>query len=96
MLTDEDGATDDPHVFAGDDVWRQRSIKSPSGTRMESWQNAIEQAGRAAKAILGLETPVLIRTEVIIFKARLLRKNLADRPLSVICSDLLSGSMLAR
>lgn len=57
VLTNEDGATDDPHVFAVGDVSRQRSMKSLPGTRIESWQNAVEQAGRAAKAILGLERP---------------------------------------
>lgn len=57
VLTDEDGATSDPDVFAVGDVSRQRSTHCLRGARIESWQNAIEQAGRAAKAILGLERP---------------------------------------
>lgn len=57
VLTDEDGATSDPNVFAVGDVSRQRSTQSLRGVRIESWQNAIEQAGRAAMAILGLERP---------------------------------------
>lgn len=57
VLTDEDGATSDPGVFAIGDVSRQRSTQSSPGARIESWQHAIEQADRAAKAILGLERP---------------------------------------
>ncbi|MEG5264000.1 FAD-dependent oxidoreductase [Pseudomonas sp. JDS28PS106] len=57
VLTDEDGATSDPDVFAVGDVSRQRSAQCLRGMRIESWQNATEQAGRAAMAILGLERP---------------------------------------
>jgi len=57
VLTDEDGATADPCVFALGDVSRQRSAQSLPGVRIESWQNAVEQARRAAMAILGIERP---------------------------------------
>lgn len=55
ILTDENGATSDPAIFAIGDVSRQRSGAFPEGIRVESWQNANEQALRAARAILGLE-----------------------------------------
>lgn len=57
VLTDEDGATADPWVFAVGDVSRQRSAQSLPGVRIESWQNAVEQARRAAMALLGVERP---------------------------------------
>lgn len=57
VLTDEDGATSDPAVLAVGDVSRQRSADGSPGARIESWQHAIEQAGRAAQAILGLKRP---------------------------------------
>lgn len=49
IMTDADGATGDPRVFAIGDVARQ-----PQG-RIESWQNANAQAERAARRILSLE-----------------------------------------
>lgn len=57
VLTDVDGRTSDPNVFAIGDVSRQRSPGTPQGIRLESWQNAIEQAGRAARAILEIKVP---------------------------------------
>ncbi|RVU35228.1 MOSC domain-containing protein [Hwanghaeella grinnelliae] len=55
ILTDRNGATSDPKIFAIGDVSRQRDARHPQGLRLESWQNANEQAGRAARAIMGLE-----------------------------------------
>ncbi|WP_165778581.1 FAD-dependent oxidoreductase [Mesorhizobium wenxiniae] len=55
ILTDENGLTSDPAIFAIGDVSRQRSGTFPEGIRVESWQNANEQAQRAARAILALE-----------------------------------------
>ncbi|RVI92432.1 hypothetical protein CN193_31865 [Sinorhizobium meliloti] len=57
IVTDENGATSDLNIYAIGDVSCQRSSYSPAGVRIESWQNANEQAHRAAKAILRLDTP---------------------------------------
>lgn len=54
VLTDGNGATADPDVFAVGDVSRQSARRDSQGLRIESWQNAIEQANRAARAIMGL------------------------------------------
>ena len=48
IITDENGATRDPAVFAIGDVAR------PPGGRIESWQNAERQAEAVARHILGL------------------------------------------
>lgn len=56
IVTDSNGATSDPRIYAiGDVSWQQGAIDGLKGARIESWQNANEQAYRAAKAILGLE-----------------------------------------
>ncbi|MBL8575582.1 MAG: FAD-dependent oxidoreductase [Mesorhizobium sp.] len=55
ILTDSNGATGDPFVFAVGDVSRQLNGSGQNGIRMESWQNANEQAVRAAHAILGIK-----------------------------------------
>lgn len=55
VFTDANGATSDPCVFAIGDVSRQRLEERTH--RIESWQNANDQANRAARAILGLENP---------------------------------------
>lgn len=57
IITDPNGATADPHIFAVGDVSRQVDAGGSEGIRIESWQNAADQAGRAARAILGLEVP---------------------------------------
>lgn len=54
VLTDEDGATDDPAVYAIGDVSRQISNGESTGRRIESWQNANDQGVRAARRILGM------------------------------------------
>lgn len=59
VVTDEDGATADPCIFAVGDVSRQRLKSGERGLRIESWQNANDQAVRAARAILGLENSPL-------------------------------------
>lgn len=51
ILTDADGKTAHEDVYAIGDVSRQ-----PAG-RIESWQNANQQAERAARRILGLSVP---------------------------------------
>lgn len=55
VVTTEDGATEDPCVFAVGDVSRQPM--AGQSLRVESWHNANEQAARAARAILGLAQP---------------------------------------
>lgn len=54
VLTDESGATSDPHIFAVGDVARQRRPGYPDGIRVESWQNANDQPYCVARAILSL------------------------------------------
>ncbi|NRQ19002.1 FAD-dependent oxidoreductase [Ensifer sesbaniae] len=53
ILTDLNGATSDPHIFAIGDVSCQGA--GSTGQRIESWQNENEQAYRAARAILAIE-----------------------------------------
>lgn len=57
IVTDADGATSDPHVFAIGDVALQP--QGPQGARMrvESWQNANDHADRAARAIMMIDQP---------------------------------------
>ncbi len=57
ILTDENGATSDPFVYAVGDVARQRVAAVPRGLRIESWHNANDQAARAARAMLHRENP---------------------------------------
>lgn len=59
ILTDTNGETSDPEIYAVGDVSRQRTSSSLDGIRLESWQNATEQAGRAAHAMLGVDGPSL-------------------------------------
>ncbi|WP_192246493.1 FAD-dependent oxidoreductase [Mesorhizobium silamurunense] len=59
ILTDTNGATSDPEIFAVGDVSRQSSSARLDGIRLESWQNATEQASRAAHAMLGRDGPSL-------------------------------------
>ncbi|MFW0793996.1 FAD-dependent oxidoreductase [Gordonia sp. CPCC 205515] len=55
VITDEDGRTSDPHIFAIGDVAR-RPVKNHHGLRrLESIPAATEHAKRAAAAILGQE-----------------------------------------
>ncbi|MER8556870.1 FAD-dependent oxidoreductase [Mesorhizobium sp. M1217] len=54
IITDYNGATDDPSVFAIGDVSRQNLASPESGVRIESWQNAIDQSRRAARAMMGM------------------------------------------
>lgn len=54
ILTDPDGATSDPNIFAIGDVASQSIPSHPEGIRIESWQNANDQAERVAIATLGL------------------------------------------
>jgi 3-phenylpropionate/trans-cinnamate dioxygenase ferredoxin reductase subunit len=54
VLTDADGRTNDPHVFAVGDV--ANALRSDGQrARIESWENAQRQAVAAAKAALGIE-----------------------------------------
>ncbi|MGO7135816.1 FAD-dependent oxidoreductase [Rhizobium leguminosarum] len=57
IFTNPNGETVDPHVYAVGDVSRQREGRLADGIRIESWQNAAEQATRAARAMLGLDVP---------------------------------------
>ncbi len=57
ILTDVNGATADPSIFAVGDVSRQSPNAAGGGVRLESWQNAGEQSMRAARAMLGLDVP---------------------------------------
>lgn len=57
VLTDVNGQTIDPQVFAVGDLSRQKWPGHVKGLRLESWQNAVEQANRAAHALLGLTPP---------------------------------------
>jgi 3-phenylpropionate/trans-cinnamate dioxygenase ferredoxin reductase subunit len=54
ILTDADGRTSDPHVFAVGDV--ANALRGDGQrARIESWENAQRQAVAAAKAALGIE-----------------------------------------
>ncbi|RWF79314.1 MAG: MOSC domain-containing protein [Mesorhizobium sp.] len=57
--TDQNGATEDPRIFAVGDVARQRGPNAAQGSRIESWHNANEQAARAARAILSKPTDAM-------------------------------------
>lgn len=57
ILTDQNGATRDPFVFAVGDVARQDLVFGHAKVRLESWQNANDQAARAAHAVLDLPAP---------------------------------------
>ncbi|SFO76581.1 3-phenylpropionate/trans-cinnamate dioxygenase ferredoxin reductase subunit [Variovorax sp. PDC80] len=57
VLVDAECRTTDPFVFAVGDCASQLRRGQPRPTRVESWQNANEQARAAAAAILGLRPP---------------------------------------
>ncbi|WP_411037698.1 FAD-dependent oxidoreductase [Shinella sp. BYT-45] len=57
IMTDANGATSDPNIFAIGDVACRRSARHPDGMRIESWQNANDQADLAVRAVLGLASP---------------------------------------
>lgn len=54
VVVDADGATSDPAIYAIGDVALQVTRNDPTGTRQESWQNAVEQAKRAARSLMQL------------------------------------------
>jgi 3-phenylpropionate/trans-cinnamate dioxygenase ferredoxin reductase subunit len=56
VVVDQDARTSDPRVFAVGDVTR-RPVLHHDGVRLESVPNAIEQARKAAAAILGRSVP---------------------------------------
>jgi NADPH-dependent 2,4-dienoyl-CoA reductase/sulfur reductase-like enzyme len=53
VVVDERGRTDDPHVFAAGDVTRHYNPLLGRHLRLESWQNAQNQAIAVAKAMIG-------------------------------------------
>ena len=55
VLTDPNGVTEDPNVFAVGDVARRRTASHPEGLRIESWHSANDQAHRVARHLLGYE-----------------------------------------
>lgn len=57
ILVDAHCRTSDPHVFACGDCASQRRDGQGEPTRMESWQNANEQARMAAAAMLDSASP---------------------------------------
>ena len=54
IITDEDGRTSDPNIFAAGDVTRQWNPALGRRVRLESWQNANLQAEAAARSMMGL------------------------------------------
>lgn len=58
ILTDAEGRSSDPQVYAIGDVARRRpDDANPAGLRLESWRNAEDSAMAVAAAILGQEGP---------------------------------------
>lgn len=57
VVTDEFGRTSDPSVFAAGDVTRHYNPLIGRHIRLESWQNAQNQAIAVARNALGAETP---------------------------------------
>jgi len=57
VLVDETGITSDPHVYAAGDVCRQFSTALGRTIRLESWQNAQNQAIAVGKRIAGAAEP---------------------------------------
>ncbi len=53
IVVDEQGRTSDPTIFAAGDVTDQPVARLGRRVRLESWQNAQDQAIVAAKAVLG-------------------------------------------
>lgn len=53
IVVDEQGRTSDPYIFAAGDVTDQPGARLGRRVRLESWQNAQDQAIVAAKAALG-------------------------------------------
>jgi len=54
IITDADGRTSDPNIFAAGDVTRQWHPALGRRVRLESWQNANLQAEAAARGMMGL------------------------------------------
>jgi NADPH-dependent 2,4-dienoyl-CoA reductase/sulfur reductase-like enzyme len=54
IITDADGRTSDPNIFAAGDVTRQWHPVLGRRVRLESWQNANLQAEAAARSMMGL------------------------------------------
>ena len=54
IITDADGRTSDPNIFAAGDVTRQWHPALGRRVRLESWQNANLQAEAAARSMMGL------------------------------------------
>lgn len=57
IAVDADGRSSDPHVFAAGDCASQFHAHLGGHARLESWQNANEQARTAAAGMLGLAPP---------------------------------------
>lgn len=57
IVTDEFGRTSDPHVFAAGDATNHFNPRLGRRLRLESWQNAQNQAIAAAKAMCGKPVP---------------------------------------
>jgi 3-phenylpropionate/trans-cinnamate dioxygenase ferredoxin reductase subunit len=57
ILTDEFGQTSDPDIFAAGDCTKHPNALTGRRVRLESVQNAIDQAKHAALAMLGEKTP---------------------------------------
>jgi NADPH-dependent 2,4-dienoyl-CoA reductase/sulfur reductase-like enzyme len=54
IITDADGRTSDPNIFAAGDVTRQWNPALGRRVRLESWQNANLQAEAAVRSMMGL------------------------------------------
>ncbi len=59
ILTDEDGTTSDPHIYAIGDAAKSRVDRYDSHLRLESWENAQWQGTRLAKKLAGEPVPAL-------------------------------------
>jgi len=59
ILTDENGATSDPHIYAIGDAAKSRVDRYDRYLRLESWENAQWQGTRLAKKLAGEPVPAL-------------------------------------
>jgi 3-phenylpropionate/trans-cinnamate dioxygenase ferredoxin reductase subunit len=59
ILTDEEGATSDPHIYAIGDAAKSRVERYDRHLRLESWENAQWQGTRLAKKLTGEPVPAL-------------------------------------